>query len=258
MQRLVITLIFATLSLQAIAEERVAIAFYDVGRLYDTILSNFYNDKAYTPKGRNHWNTNRYRQKIERITATIDSMRMPIVALLGVENEVVVRDIVGCSDQDYSYAHRDLDYYDGLDFALLYYGDQLFIKRVHSTYHTMVIEAEVGGDNIALHFTRVGAKLRLVASPSEQDITIAWGRLTRQDLKRLKMQDQITKLECEGYGDTKDAKGWRFQNRIGVRTHDNREVESGVYITEWLLDRELRSPLDTLPLILKINSGNIH
>ena len=50
-------------------------------------------------------------------------MRMPLVALWGVENEAVVRDIAAACEGDYSYLHRTLNSLDGMDFALLYYGD---------------------------------------------------------------------------------------------------------------------------------------
>lgn len=48
---------------------------------------------------------------------------MPLVALWGVENEAVVRDIAAACKGDYSYLHRTLNSLDGMDFALLYYGD---------------------------------------------------------------------------------------------------------------------------------------
>ncbi len=256
------------------AEERVALAFYDVGRLYDTIPSSFYNDKAYTPNDSNHWDSERYNTKIQNISAAIDSMQMPVVALYGVENEEVVRDIVRCSNQDYSYTHRNLDYYDGLDFALLYYGDKLLIKRVLSTYHTMIIEADWGETTLALHLTRVGSKLRTTTPPTMEssqnpDVTIAWGQLTRKDLKRLMMNDLTLELEKGGEGDSKDKIGWKFKNRIGIQHSEDQSIDHGVYITKWLLNRRQNAPLATftdgnylggysnsLPLYLYINSSN--
>lgn len=239
MQRLIITLIFATLSLQAIAEERVAIAFYDVGRLYDTIPSNFYNDKPFTPNGKNHWDTDRYRLKIEHITATIDSMQMPIVALFGVENEAVVRDIVEWSNQDYSYVHRDLDYYDGLDFALLYYGEQLFVDHILNDYHSLYVAGEVGERSVDILLVRRGNKLRTTLSPIEgrsADIVIVGGNINREDIQRLKLDDPLLKSERNGEGDTQNKSGgWYLNSRIALGGEYG-SSRGGAYITPWLIN----------------------
>ena len=67
-----------------------------------TIPALFYDDSDYTPGGRLAWDTERYRRKIARTAAVIDSMRMPLVALWSVENEAVVRDIAAACRGDYS------------------------------------------------------------------------------------------------------------------------------------------------------------
>ena len=105
------------------AERTVGIAFYDVDRLYDTLPALFYDDEEYTPRGRLRWTAERYARKIRNTAAVIDSMALPVVALRGVENERVVRDLAAACRGDYSYLHRTLNTLDGLDFALLYYGD---------------------------------------------------------------------------------------------------------------------------------------
>ncbi len=226
----------------------LGMALYDVGRLYDTIPSQFYNDKSYTPSGRNSWNRERYQRKLENIVSVIDTLQMPIVALSGVENEEVVREIVSRSNQDYSYLHRTIDYYDGLDFALLYYGDILFIKSAHATNHTLIIEAKIYGHTITLHLTRAGSRLRTTLphnSDSPSDITVAWGRLSRDDLRRLKMDDPLREREIKGEGDSKSNQSWVFKNRIGVSTTNEYKIESGVYISRRLLTSDGRAPLST-------------
>lgn len=107
----------------ALAQPRIGIAYCDLDHLYDTIPALFYDDSDYTPGGRLAWDTERYRRKIARTAAVIDSMRMPLVALWSVENEAVVRDIAAACRGDYSYLHQTLNSLDGMDFALLYYGD---------------------------------------------------------------------------------------------------------------------------------------
>ena len=121
------TLLLAALLLSgircALAQPRIGIAYCDLDHLYDTIPALFYDDSDYTPGGRLAWDTERYRRKIARTAAVIDSMRMPLVALWSVENEAVVRDIAAACRGDYSYLHQTLNSLDGMDFALLYYGD---------------------------------------------------------------------------------------------------------------------------------------
>lgn len=238
-----------SLSTTTKGEEQIAMALYDVGRLYDTIPSKFYNDKSFTPGGRNRWNTGRYDRKVENIVAVIDSMSMPIIALSGVENEQVVREIVSRSNQDYSYLHRTIDYYDGLDFALLYYGDLLYIEKAYTTNHTLVVEAQMYGHSISLHFTRAGSRLRTTLSPSTaspSDITIAWGRVSRNDLQRLQMDDLLRKRELSGHGDSSRDRRWVFKNRIGLSsTAEGLKTESGVYIARWLLTSDKCAPLST-------------
>ena len=71
----------------ALAQPRIGIAYCDLDHLYDTIPALFYDDSDYTPGGRLAWDTERYRRKIARTAAVIDSMRMPLVALWSVEND---------------------------------------------------------------------------------------------------------------------------------------------------------------------------
>ena len=85
---------FLTLScFCAAAQKPVGVAYYDVDRIYDTVPALFYDDSDYTPEGRLGWTSERYTRKIRNTAAVIDSMGLEIVALWGVENEQVVRDL---------------------------------------------------------------------------------------------------------------------------------------------------------------------
>ncbi|MDE5851373.1 MAG: hypothetical protein K2H25_01035, partial [Alistipes sp.] len=72
---------FAALCSFAGTAQPLGIAYYDVDRLYDTVVSPFYNDTDFTPAGRLHWDTDRYHRKIARTAAVIDSLSLPIIAL---------------------------------------------------------------------------------------------------------------------------------------------------------------------------------
>ena len=129
--RLLIILNFSFLifNCHSYGQRPIGIAFYDVDRIYDTVPALFYDDADYTPEGRLHWTAERYARKIRNTAAVIDSMALPLVALWGVENEQVVRDIAAACRGDYSYLHRTLNSLDGMDFALLYYGDLFYPTR---------------------------------------------------------------------------------------------------------------------------------
>ena len=64
--------------------------------------------------------------------AVIDSLGLPLVGLYGVENESVVRDVAVACKGDYAYLFRTTDSYNGLDFALFYFGDRFFPDRVEA------------------------------------------------------------------------------------------------------------------------------
>ena len=129
---------------------QTGIAFYDVDKIYDTLPALFYDDEEYTPEGRRHWDTERYRRKIRNTAAVIDSMALEIVALWGVENEAVVRNLVAACRGDYTYIHRTLNTLDGMDFALLYYGDRFFPHYVEPGRRYLYIEGTLGRDTVGL------------------------------------------------------------------------------------------------------------
>ena len=91
MRHLLLILTIVCFAIETLNAQSFGIAYYNVDKLYDTSASQFYDDSAYTPKGRLRWNTERYDKKIENIASVIDSMAMPIVAIYGVENEQVDR-----------------------------------------------------------------------------------------------------------------------------------------------------------------------
>lgn len=233
----VVTVVVSLLNHVAVAEQTpLAVAYYDVESLYDTIPSPHYNDRAYTPEGESRWTAERYEARVRRVASVVDSLGLPIVVLMGVESEAVVRDVVEQINGDYSYIHRTLDYYDGLDFALLYYGDRLFVERVDSGRTWLSVASEtLDGQSVDILLTRRGGAMRGVSSPiegREADFTIVAGDLSRRDLSRLNLYDPFEQMERKGYGDTRSSRGWYFDSRIGTKTRG----EAVVYIRDWLLD----------------------
>ena len=82
-----IFVILLLLAASATAQTTTSIGFYNVENLFDTISSGTYNDSAYTPAGRNRWNTERYNNKLRNIARVLDHMSLDVVGLAEVENE---------------------------------------------------------------------------------------------------------------------------------------------------------------------------
>lgn len=147
---LLLLLALCVATARAQRQPALGIAFYDLDGLYDTIPALFYDDSDHTPRGRLAWDSERYRRKIAHTAAVIDSMGLPLVALYGVENEAVVRDLSAACRGDYSYLHSTMNAFDGLDFALLYYGDLFRPLDVEQGRDYLCIEGVLRSDTLAL------------------------------------------------------------------------------------------------------------
>ena len=247
MRRLLLLLLLATGA--AAAEAQTGFAYYDLDRLYDTIPSPFYNDTDYTPEGRYHWDTARYRRKIDAAAAVIDSLGLPLVALWGVENEAVVRDIAAACAGDYVYLHRTLNSLDGMDFALLYHGDRFRPLRSYPRRRTLCIEGVLQRDTVVLLLTADPQTAALQIESCQDDFpdrpVIAAGRLEKVDPARFGLVDRLAPAARKGYGSRRRTGGWQMRDRIftspalGIRPGQ-------VYIRRFLLDPDSGEPLPTL------------
>lgn len=105
---------------------RASVGFYNVENLFDTVPSPFYDDREYTPAGRNGWNTERYNRKLRNIARVIAEAGFDMAALAEVESEEAVRDLVLSLPDDYNYIHLNSSDRRGIDIALIYKGDKFF------------------------------------------------------------------------------------------------------------------------------------
>lgn len=166
-------LIFSILILNyfCASAQKTGIAYWDLDHLYDTVPALFYNDTDYTPDGRLAWDSARYRRKIVNTAAVIDSMRLPLVALWGVENEAVVRDIVAACEGDYSYLHRTLNFgAEHLDHGVFAVG------VIFRTYFRGDREARGDGDADEVHLREVGT----LATEQFTHFAVAFGFLVAE------------------------------------------------------------------------------
>lgn len=220
----------------------VGVAYYDVDALYDTIPSRFYNDKNYTPEGRYKWDSQRYRQKVEHIAQVIDSLHMPIVALYGVENEEVVRDITATVREDYAYIHRTQDFSLGLDFALLYYGDVFFPEKVTSHHNALCIDGYIGDCPATIIINNNSSSLGVLLNRNEYKVEdraiIVLGKQRAESTSRWQLSDVMSEAEAAGRGTVVYYDRWQMRHRIA--TNIKNIEQCNVYIKEWLLDMEGR------------------
>lgn len=240
-KQLAITIfLLAIFSMRVWAQSEFGFAFYNVDRLYDTLPSPFYNDSDYTPEGRLHWTSERYNRKVARIAAVLDSLAVPVTALYGVENEGVVRDIVAACGCDYSYIHRTLDSFDGLDFALLYFGDLVTPEQIVCDRRSMTVTAKVGERNFGFILcNRAQNCEELVENVYEyasDALIIAAGDLRDTELEGLGFRDITSETERRGKGNALTRSGWRMYDRVAVR--GEMRAVADVYAHRGLLDKK--------------------
>ena len=226
----------------------MGIAFYDIDRLYDTLPSLFYHDDDYTPEGRYGWDTERYRRKIRHTAAVIDSMALPIVALWGVENEAVVRDLAAACRGDYSYLHRTLNSLDGMDFALLYYGDMFYPERVEEGRRYLYVEGLLERDTVGLVLCAeermAGWVVRDLRHERPHVRLVVLGRSATLDPAAWGLRDAQARAARAGRGTIRSRGRWSMRDRILVDTAF-RVCGGDVYMRRYLVDQKSGNPLTT-------------
>jgi hypothetical protein len=112
------------------------IGFYNLENLYDTIDHPSVNDEEFTPKGKRHYGTAIFRDKLGKLATVIAGMgteyssRGPV--LLGVaelENDTVLQYLVQhplIRERNYHIVHAPSKDARGIDVAMLYQPDQFF------------------------------------------------------------------------------------------------------------------------------------
>lgn len=213
------------------------VAFYDIDALYDTLPSRFYDDRAYTPQGRLRWDGQRYRRKIANTARVIDSMAMDIVALYGVENEQVVRDIVQACGNDYAYIHCTNDGDRGLDFALLYFGDSFFPERVTPWRGALCVEGEAAGRPLAVIVTHRSASLGVLMDerglPNNNTNIIILGLFNNSNFNKQGITDRTIHAERAGRGNRFRDGRWEMRDRIATDIAGDSHCD--VYARSWML-----------------------
>lgn len=230
----------------AAAQRRVGLAYYDLGGLYDTLPSLFYDDRAYTPGGSRHWTAGRYAATLARLASVVDSLAMPLVGLYGVETEQTALDLAARSEGYYCVIHRTLNSMDGLDFALLYHADRLEPRRVETGYGWMSVEGLLDDRPVVLLLCR---RARYLADRVEELRTeypgarlIVLGDVGSYRGERNGLQDALRCAERSGRGNRSRRSGWLMEDRI-LADSAFRVVRADVYARSRLLDPDTGRPL---------------
>lgn len=215
-------------------------AFYDADCLYDTIPSRFYDDSDYTPQGRLRWDSGRYGRKVEVVARVVDSLGTDVVALYGVENEQVVRDIAAACSSDYAYVHATADADNGLDFALLYFGDRFVPERTMRWRNALCVHGSAAGAPLTIVITHRCTSLGVLAARlrqmyGEDNNIMVMGTPNKLNFPEYGLCDATAAAERAGRGNSCTAGRWRMRDRIA--TNMSGIAVCDVYAARWMLTR---------------------
>ncbi|WP_421920148.1 endonuclease/exonuclease/phosphatase family protein [Marinifilum sp.] len=139
MYRKILLLISVAFILFSCSEQKreYTLAFYNVENLFDTINDPIKWDDDFTPEGRLRFTSNRYEDKLDKLSkvlASIDTLSLPsIIGLCEIENRLVIEDLRNEDDLihgNYKIAHIESPDKRGIDCALLYKSEDFkYIKH---------------------------------------------------------------------------------------------------------------------------------
>jgi len=153
---LVIFIIFEGVNAQVKwVEQRVVIAFWNIENFYDTIDDPLKNDNDFLPEGAYHWNGERFRAKLERVSEVFSKIGLvhnkdgpAIIGLCETENRQVVEAItrtILLNGRGYKVIHIEGPDARGVDPSFMYRPDY-FIPTNAITYRVRLRDS--------LHATR--------------------------------------------------------------------------------------------------------
>jgi len=124
------------------------IGFYNVENLFDTLDTEGVNDLDFTPSGVNGWNTQRYYEKLDRLSEVISLLGadktedgVAVLGLAEIENKSVVEDLIATErlkGRKYKIVHYDSPDKRGIDVGLIY--QPKYFKVESSASYTLKIE----------------------------------------------------------------------------------------------------------------------
>lgn len=138
----------------------VAVAFYNVENLFDTVDDPETWDDDFTPKGSYRYTDRIYRQKLHNIATVIHDINPTIIGLAEVENATVLKDLIAQPElTGYKYAWFDSPDPRGIDVALLYRSESFKVEQANhravihpglKTRDVLYVSGELDGEAIHL------------------------------------------------------------------------------------------------------------
>ena len=131
---------------------RERVVFYNTENLFDTRNDTLTADDDFTPRGKQHWNRERYTRKLLNISKVLNGLgagKFPLlIGLSEVENRNVVSDLVNktvLADGNYGIVHTDSPDTRGIDVALLYRKDSF--RLLHNAFFPVHLKSAVEFEN---------------------------------------------------------------------------------------------------------------
>lgn len=121
------------------SENSLAVVFYNVENLYDTVDDPKINDNDFLPGGKNNWTEERYQKKLRDLVTVLSETgerNLPfLIGLCEVENRNVVEDLAKTGKLKrgrYQVVHQDSPDARGIDVALMYLTDEFTISASYA------------------------------------------------------------------------------------------------------------------------------
>lgn len=111
------------------------VAFYNLENLYDTINDLDVQDEEFTPAGKNHWTSERYKTKLNQMAKVISSITPDFIGLAEIENKGVLQDLISNSQLisfGYEIVHVNSPDVRGIDVAFLYRKNKFTVTGFHA------------------------------------------------------------------------------------------------------------------------------
>ena len=147
---------------------KIAIAFYNLENLFDTIDDPNILDDDFTPNGDLKWNDSRYGKKLRKLSEVIsrlghdDTNQMPsLLGVAEVENKKVLQDLINqkkLQEGDYDFVHFNSPDERGIDTALLYRKTDFEV--ISSEAITLYVENDPGERDFTRDILYVKGKLK--------------------------------------------------------------------------------------------------
>ena len=122
------------------------VTFYNCENFFDTINDLDVKDEEFTPDGKNHWTSERYKTKVEHLAKVISSIAPDFIGLAEIENKGVLKDLVSnvqMAPFGYEIIHINSPDLRGIDVAFLYQKKKLTVTGYHAIH--------VSTDDTAFH-----------------------------------------------------------------------------------------------------------